>query len=109
MTTLTPQKLLLLFFEFINKANQLLDEEKITKKEAGDIYKFFDEFDKIFGVIDFKRVKFVIPLQIRQLAKQRQEHRKNKEWQKADLARMEIEKQGYILEDGPNGPVIKLV
>ncbi len=96
-------------FEFIKQANQLLDEEKITKKEAGDIYKFFDEFDKIFGVIDFKRVKFVIPLQIRQLAKQRQEHRKNKEWQKADLARMEIEKQGYILEDGPNGPVIKLV
>jgi cysteinyl-tRNA synthetase len=96
-------------FEFIKQANQLLDEEKIAKTEAGVIYKFFEEFDKVFGVIDFKRVKFVIPLQIRQLAKLREECRKNKEWQKSDLARMEIEKQGYILEDGPNGPIIRLV
>jgi cysteinyl-tRNA synthetase len=96
-------------FEFIKQANQLLDDTKITKKEAEVIYKFFEEFDKVFGVIDFKRVKFVIPLQIRQLAKQREEYRKNKEWQKSDLARIEIEKQGYTLEDSPNGPVIKLV
>jgi cysteinyl-tRNA synthetase len=104
----TP-KAFAVIFEFIKRANQLLDEEKVTKKEAEDVYKFFEGFDKIFGVIDFKRVKFTIPLQIRQLAKKREEYRKNKEWQKSDLSRMEIEKQGYILEDGPNGPIIKLV
>lgn len=95
-------------FEFIKQTNQLLDETKITKKEAESIYKFFEEFDKIFGVIDFKRVKFVIPLQIRQLAKQRDEFRKNNEWEKADQARKEIERKGYLVEDSKDGYSVKM-
>ena len=95
-------------FEFIKQANQLLDEAKITKKEAEAVYKFFEGFDKVFGVIDFKRVKFVIPLQIRQLAKQRDEFRKNNEWERADQARKEIEREGYLVEDSKDGYSIKM-
>jgi len=104
----TP-KAFAVIFDFIKEANQLLDESKFTKKEAEAVYKFFEEFDSVFGIIDYKRVKFTIPSKIRELAKQREEFRKNKDWQKSDEARKEIEKHGYIVEDTKDGFSIKIV
>lgn len=102
----TP-KAFAVMFEFISKANTLLDKNEISKKQAGDIYKFFQEIDKVFGIIDFKKVTKTIPAEIKKLAKLRETHRKNKDWQKADEVRLQIEKQGYALQDSDSGPVIK--
>lgn len=63
--------------------------------------------NKIFGIIDFKKVNKIIPTEIKKLAKLREEYRKNKEWQKADETRMQIEKKGFTVQDSENGPVIK--
>ena len=104
----TP-KAFAVMFDFINKANILLDKNLISKKQAGDIYKFFQEMNKIFGIINFKKVNKTIPAEVKKLAKERETYRKNKEWQKADEARMQIEKQGFIVQDSENGPVIKSV
>ena len=71
-------------FEFIKKINELLDKDLISKKEAKEIYKFFQEINKIFGIINFKKVNKTIPAEIKKLVKDRELHRKNKEWQKAD-------------------------
>ena len=102
----TP-KAFAVMFEFINKANILLDKNSISKKQAGEIYKIFQEINKIFGIIDFKKVNKTIPAEIKKLVKTREQYRKNKEWQKADQVRMEIEKQGFIVEDTKDGPVVK--
>ena len=42
---------------------------------------------------------------INQLAKKRDEARKNKNWAEADRLRKEIQAQGYIVEDGPKGTI----
>jgi len=42
---------------------------------------------------------------ISQLAKARDEARKNKNWAEADRIRNEIQAQGYIVEDGPGGTI----
>ena len=104
----TPKALAVLF-EFIKTINQLLDEENLSKKEADQIYKFFEDINKIFGIIDFKRVKQTIPAEIKKLAKAREIFRKNQEWVKSDDARKEIERRGYIIEDTKDGTVIKIV
>jgi len=104
----TP-KAFAVMFDFINKANVLLDKNLVSKKQAGDIYKFFQGIDKIFGIINFKKVNKTIPAEIKKLAKLREEYRKNKEWQKADEARKEIEKQGFVVQDSEDGPVIKSI
>ncbi|MCX6722048.1 MAG: cysteine--tRNA ligase [Candidatus Staskawiczbacteria bacterium] len=104
----TPQAFAVLF-DFMKKINQFLDINPISKKQAGDIYKFFQEIDKIFGIVDFKKVNKTVPAEIKKLVKERELHRKNKEWQKADQARMEIEKQGFVVQDSENGPVIKSI
>jgi len=102
----TP-KAFAVMFEFINKTNSLLDQNLVSKKQASEIYKFFQEIDKIFGIINFKKVNKTIPAAIKKLAKERETHRKNKDWQKADEVRMKIEKQGYVVKDTSNGPDIK--
>jgi len=104
----TP-KAFAVMFEFINKANILLDENLISKKQASEIYKLFQDIDKIFGIINFTKVNKTIPAGIKKLAQQRDKFRKEKEWQKADEVRMKIEKQGFTVEDTKDGPAIKSI
>lgn len=96
-------------FDFINKINPLLDNKIISKKESLEIRAFFQHIDKIFGIINWKKVNKNIPMKIKKLVKEREIYRKNKEWQKSDQARLEIEKQGYIIEDTSSGPIIKIL
>jgi cysteinyl-tRNA synthetase len=102
----TP-KAFAVMFEFISKVNGLLDQNLISKKDAGEIYKFFQDMNKIFGIINFKKVNKTIPGEIKKLVKERETHRKNKDWQKADQVRQQIEKHGYAVQDSDTGPVIK--
>ncbi len=104
----TP-KAFAVMFDFIKNTNELLAKNLISKKQADEIYKFFQEINEIFGIIDFKKVslKQTIPAVIKKLVSQREQARKNKDWQKADELRKEIESKGYSVEDTPSGPAIK--
>ena len=102
----TPQAFAVLF-DFMKKANQFLDSNSISKKQADGIYKFFQEINAIFGIIDFKKVNQAIPAEVKKLATLREQYRKTQEWQKADEVRREIETKGYTIEDTDKGPVVK--
>jgi cysteinyl-tRNA synthetase len=104
----TP-KAFAVMFEFINKTNILLDKNLLSAKEAKSIYNIFQDINNIFGIIDFKKVNKIIPTQIKKLAKLREDYRKNKEWEKADETRLQIEKQGFVVQDSENGPIIKSI
>jgi len=95
------------FFDLIKTTNQLIDVNGVSKKEGKEIYDFFVEINKIFGIIDFKKVNEAIPKDIKELAKEREKCRDNREWKQADVLRAKIEKQGYVVEDTKDGPVVK--
>jgi cysteinyl-tRNA synthetase len=97
-------------FEFMKEVNKTLETGELGKKEARDIYKFFEEINKIFGIINFESVKSSnIPEEVMDLVKLREQHRKDTHWQKADEVRTEIEKYGYSVDDTPQGPVVKKI
>ena len=104
----TPKAFAVLF-EFIKKINELLDKNLISKRDANEIYKFFEEINSIFGIIDFKKVNAEIPGKIKKLANEREKFRKQQNWQKSDELRAEIEKRGFTVEDTPSGPAIKQI
>ncbi len=105
----TPRAFAILF-EFIKTINKIIEEGGLGKKEARDIYVFFEKLNKIFEFIDFKKIKnSKIPEEVMDLVKLREEHRKNTEWKKADEVRHEIEKYGYSVDDTPHGPVVKKI
>ncbi|MEK7658579.1 MAG: cysteine--tRNA ligase [Patescibacteria group bacterium] len=104
----TP-KAFAVMFEFINKINKLLDNNLISQKEANEIYKFFEEINQIFGILDFKKINKGIPAKIKKLAQLREKYRKEQNWEKADEMRKEIGKQGFLVEDTKDGTAIKQI
>lgn len=64
------------------------------------------EFDKVFGLNLGVKEATEIPDEVMQLAKQRDELRKEKKWQESDRIRQEIFDKGYELEDTSSGPKI---
>ena len=105
----TP-KAFAVIFNLIKEANKLLDKNPLSKKNAKEIYDFFEEINKIFSIIDSKKLKqSSIPEEVKSLLKGRENYRKNKEWDKADEVRKEIEKYRYAIEDTKDGPVLKKI
>ena len=109
----TP-KAFAVIFDMINEMNKILDlpaqagKNVISKKSANDIYRFFEEINKIFSIIDFKKLKQIaIPKKIKGLLKERENYRKSNDWKKADELRMQIESYGYLTEDTKEGTILK--
>ncbi len=95
-------------FDFIKKMNPLLEDDLVSKKDASEIYTFFQSINKIFDFIDFKKLgQSNIPDEVKKLVKERETSRKTEDWQKSDEIRIEIEKYGFTVQDSKNGPVIK--
>jgi cysteinyl-tRNA synthetase len=82
---------------------QLIKDKKIKNAEKK---KTLLDFDKVLGLNLNKIKKTAIPSPIKKIAAEREKARKNKDWQKADELRKEIEKLGYKVEDTPEGPKI---
>lgn len=104
----TP-KAFAVMFDFMKKVYELMDKNLISKKDGSEIYKFFEEINKIFGIINFAKVNRVIPAEIKKLAKERELYRKNQDWAKADEVRAKLEKKGFTVEDTKTGPVVKTI
>ena len=102
----TPKAIAVLF-DLIKATNKLLDKDAVSKKDAILIYKFFEEINTIFGIINLKKIKTAIPAEIKKLMKERESFRKEQNWRKADEVRVEIEKKGYLIEDTKDGQVAK--
>jgi len=93
-------------FTLLNKANKLLDENKINSKQAKKILEFFKMVDSIFS-LDLLKIKQVkIPVNVKTLVKKREEYRKKANFELADKTRKEIKEMGYEIEDTKNGSKI---
>ena len=120
-----------LVFEFSNLPNNETDEDTInqlkefvsddlnTPKTLALLHEAFgqkksqktiSEIDKVLGLNIAKLANEVasdIPDHIQDLKKERDLVRHNKNWQKSDELRKEIEREGFVLEDKENDSIIK--
>ncbi len=97
-------------FSFITSINLIIDKTNKT-----EIKEFLKELDSIFNFIYAKeeerllRYEEDIPEEIKELIKEREDLRENKDFDGADLIRKKIEEKGYLLEDTKNGIKIKKI
>lgn len=91
-------KAIALMFDFIKKSYK----KKVGGKKT---YNFFKEIDKIFGALDLVEEK--IPTEVKNLVKEREKSRKEKNWQKSDELREKIKQSGFWVEDTEKGPMVK--
>lgn len=101
----TPQALAVIF-SLVRELNLDLSNGNISKQQADKIMDFFVIARKVLGVIPETQEQ-IIPPEIEMLMEQRNKYRENKEWDKADTARAEIETKGYQIDDTPYGPLVK--
>ncbi len=85
-----------LFFEFQNFINRNL--ELLTKKDVKIVLEALEDFNKIFSVI----IPYEIPLEVIDLAEERKKMKEEKNFERADELRKEINKLGYEIKDYKN-------
>jgi cysteinyl-tRNA synthetase len=83
-------------YELITETNKQIKD--LSANEAKKILAIFEKMNKIFG-LKFSEKELEIPEEVKKIAETRLEARKNKDFQKSDELRKEIEKLGYLIED----------
>ena len=94
--------MLAVLFDFVREINNLLDKKMVNKEEAKKIIEVMNRFDSVIGVIG-KVDQVSLPKKAEILIKQREEARKNKNWNKSDEIRNQLKNMGILIEDTPQG------
>ncbi|MGE0087698.1 MAG: cysteine--tRNA ligase [Desulfococcaceae bacterium] len=84
-------------FANIRKINQLILEKKISPQEAGKIIEAFRSIDTVLNVFDFGEIP--PDPEIRKLMDERENARREKNWELADHLRKELEARGIVVRD----------
>lgn len=92
-------------FELVREINTAILNEGVTKKSLQALKSTFDELTDVLGILYEKEEE--IPDEILQLAEQRKQARKNKNFALADSIRDQIAAKGYIVEETRQGTNIK--
>jgi cysteinyl-tRNA synthetase len=98
----TP-KALGVVFSLIRKINPLIEKGELNKEDIQRLVKFFKKINEIFEIIVFPSPKEELPAEIKKLAEKRLRYRQEKNWQKADEIRTQIEKLGFVVQDTLQG------
>ena len=91
-------------FNFVREVNKLMDDNKLSRGEAEQVYELMMRFDKVLGVIgEVKKEEEKLPKEAEELIRKREEARKVRDWETADKIRERLKAMGVIVEDTPQG------
>jgi len=90
-------------FDFVRDVNRLIDQGKVSKKEAQAVCESMMNFDRILSVMGKVEKKEPLPKEIEALVQKREKARKAKDWKTADQIRQQLFEMGIILEDTKDG------
>jgi cysteinyl-tRNA synthetase len=98
-------------FELVRETNAAIDAGRLGPAQAQATLAFFDEVDRVLGVLALRRAEDVAPPIPREeldaLIGARTEARRNRLFADADRIRDELEARGIVLEDLPTGTIWK--
>jgi cysteinyl-tRNA synthetase len=95
-------------FDFVREANNLIDGNLLSKKEAQGIYELMLGFDKVLGVIGEVKKEERLPKEAEELIRKREEARKARDWKTADEIRVQLKAMGIIVEDTAQGYRVRI-
>ncbi|MDO8480257.1 MAG: cysteine--tRNA ligase, partial [Nanoarchaeota archaeon] len=94
---------LAVIFTFIRDVNK--HTHRISVKDAKLVKQTLLAFDQVLGVMETEQHD--IPQEIKELAEQRLEAKKQKDWKKADELRNQIKEKGWQIDDTSEGYLLK--
>ena len=99
----TP-KAFAIFFGWIRSMNKLLDRGEFMHSQINGGLEFIKNFDDLFAIIPDKES---VPRELYDLIEKREKARLNQDWKTADKIRNLLQKEGWLVEDSPNGPKLR--
>jgi len=103
----TPQALAAVF-DFVKEMNKKIDAKTLTRDSKEKAMTFLMRLDTVLGILVSTQSEEV-DHEIMSLIVERENVRKNKDWQASDRIRDELLKKGIQLEDTPQGTVWKKI
>lgn len=94
-------------FSLVKDLNQRISDGAMTNSGAVKALKTLRQFDEILDVLESSEKEQDVPKEIQQLLQEREEARAAREYDKADALRDEIQAKGFIVEDTPDGAIVK--
>ena len=89
-------------FESIRATNRAMDENKLDAVSASA---WLDWWKRINSVLDLKaEIEIIVPSEVAQLASQRENARREKNWKRSDELRDQISALGWDVRDTKDGP-----
>lgn len=92
-------------FELVRELNIMTADLSVSKEQLEQGSKLFDELTGVLGLL-YNRNRSEIPQEILDLAEERKEARKNKDFAKADMLRDKISQLGFAIEETRQGTKI---
>lgn len=92
-------------FELVRELNIMSADLSVSKEQLEQGAKLFDELTGVLGLL-YNRNRSEIPQEILDLAEERKEARKNKDFAKADMLRDKISQLGFAIEETRQGTKI---
>jgi len=92
-------------FEFVRDSNRLLAEGCLSRQNAQAVAAAMRQFDRVLGLLD--AAETAVDAEVEQLAQEREQARKRRDFATADRLRAQITALGYVIEDTPRGPRLK--
>jgi cysteinyl-tRNA synthetase len=88
-------------FTLVKDINRLVDEKIISSADAETVLDTVQGFDSVLGLL--KREELILDAEVKTLIEKRIQARKDKDFKMSDRIRKDLENQGIILEDTPEG------
>jgi cysteinyl-tRNA synthetase len=93
-------------FDMIKEVNGLMGEGGLSSKDKKGVLVFMKKLDGVLGILDM-RYHEKVSKDVLNLAEQREQARKEKNWKTADKLRDKIKEKGYEVVDGKEGYRVK--
>jgi len=94
-------------FDFVRTVNAEIDKEPLSAKGCKQVEETLDRVDQVLGILEPEEE--LVPQEATELAQQRQEARRAKDWAEADRCRDALKEMGFQIEEGPEGYRIKKI
>jgi cysteinyl-tRNA synthetase len=98
-------------FDLMKDINKLMASQELSRSDAEKVLDAMHDFDSVIGIglKDFKEEIESIPQEILDLALERQEARKNKDFKRSDELRDLLKSRGYNVDDTAQGCRVKSI
>ncbi len=90
-------------FRFTRRVNRIMDQNGLSVADRDKVLKVLEEVNAVLSVMDLEPPK--VDDKAEALIKEREQARKNKEWQRADRLREDLKEMGIEVIDTKDGPV----